>query len=308
MITQTPSSLPRLFTTERDIAWMWEVGEYGWFTLEMVFLRHFQVRPDVSIRYCQERIRLMTLHGLTLTHRLRIHTANGPRNQSSIVRLTEAGATLVEHVTGRRPKRWAKGEPPMPMTWPHRTAVVQAVLALTNQCSAARVTISNTILEYDTYPDFKPSAKASQKFLLSEHFTETGGLDLHIRPDAFVGLVLPTADPPGLRNVATYFEVDLSSEGSRFLAKIPAYRILLSTKTKYYKRHMPDADVAAVLVVCKSRERIANLQKLLINEAGTSSFRFAVAAELQRARLHDPIWVTVHGDRRAILSSTSSTT
>jgi hypothetical protein len=286
----------------RDEGVLIEIGEVGLLDTLLIHQRHMR---GVTLRRCQQRMREVEACGLTHAVHLRVWFGwRGGGAVPTIHCLTERGASVVESLTGQRPKRVLHNDP-APETWHHRLAVVRGRLAFDDGCRSAGLTLPEWFMEQDRRDDADPNEPPSRRRVLYHEFNG-GKKKFTCQPDAASLLLIPrNVERPaeGTTALLAYWEFDRSRERTgQVTNKCRGYAALLERRD--YRRYWPQAEQAAVRVfwVCPSRQRIESLRQAMRDEPIAGSFRFTTVAELQAdAALVAPIWQTIDGQRREIL-------
>ena len=297
--------------TDRDFAALAELGELGLMDTDLLFDRHYSVKADGTpvkdSKSCRRRLGDIELHGWveskspTVIESVTPDGPRVPRKKPSIFRLTVAGADMVEQRLGVRPPRPGRSEMPGLETALHRLGVVKTRLVFDDAHRQEGRPVPTWIMEYDTYPDWKPKAKKHEQFILAETF-RADGKSISCRPDASVLLQLP-GDPPA--QVALYLEYDRSTEGEdQITRKLAWYATLFHNRGPC--RHWPDAVACfpRVAFLCPSLQRIENIARWGRNHPGMAYCRFAVHKDCTpNSVLRQPIWLDAALRPRALFRS-----
>ena len=288
----------------KDIGALVEVGEVGLMTTDMFLGRHYAPKDSEAKepeKYCQRRLREFKTDGIIESTKFSIDTEAGPRKLPSVHRLTVAGADKVEELTGKRPPRPARSDPPSPTTLLHRVGVVSVRLAISDACSLAGLPEPVWIMEQDRYPDAKPADPAHRQFILREAFGH-GPQRVVCNPDLAFLLELPGTPP---WHLCGYVEYDRSTAGKdQIRAKLPGLATLVHPARGFYRRHWGaiDRDFARILFVCRSTERIENISAWIRTMPGAEHVRLTRESDLDPQHLlTHPIWSTVRGEKKSIL-------
>jgi hypothetical protein len=288
----------------KDVGALVEVGEMGLMTTDMILTRHHAPKDPKGKephKYCQRRLRELKTAGIIESHKYSIDTDAGPRKLPSVHRLTIAGADKVEELTGKRPRRPARSDPPSPATVLHRVGVVRVRLAISDACSLAGLAEPAWIMEQDRYPDAKPTDPAHKQFILREVF---GHCPQRIVCSPDLAFLMELPGEPAWR-LCGYLEYDRSTEGKdQIQAKAAGLATLIHPTRRLYRQHWGaiDCDFARVLFVCRSAERIENLSAWLRTMPGAEYVRLATEGDIAPQQiLTQPVWSTVLGEKKTIL-------
>lgn len=289
----------KAIATERDLAFLAELGEVGLMTAAMIVTRYFGACSDKSNGERSFRRRMKLFIELGYVRAERVPFAGNKAGLVTIYRLTTDGAKSIAALTGRQPSRAGASRDLNPVTVPHRLGVVATRLAFDDAHRALGLSCPEWLFEYDLALQPGPAAGNEKKFVLYESFC---GERKRVAcwPDAAARIRPPDASE---HELLAYFEYDRSTETTgQFAAKVAGYRLLVSEQR--YRRHWPQLmprHTLRVLTVVRSEQRLRNLMEAIAQIDGAELFRFAVAnALLSTASLTQPIWQRVDGQKLAI--------
>jgi len=274
----------------RDVHLLAEMGEVGIFS-EPFARRHFP--DDHSGKACPKKLRQYVQIGLVEELKLRDIT---------IYRLTPFGIEEVERLTGHRPKRAGRGEPPKDDTLLHRLGMIGVRLTFDDACRLASFDMPQWIMEYDPVLDTQATDPLSRRIVLCEEFRTAGGELRTCWADAAARLRFPT-NPPW--ELAAYFEYDRSTmTHAQMRDKFAAWEQFFAQRA--HQGHWPELGrhIIRLLIVCRSKERIKNLSETLADSPLAGQVRMATEASLRpEALFTEPIWQTVDGQQLAMLKA-----
>jgi hypothetical protein len=293
-------TVPSIRLQQRDLVLLMELAEAGVLDLPTIAARHFT--ENRSVRACQARLRLFTMHGLVHSLALSVALDDGRRGRlPNMYRLSRRGAEVLSEATGVVLPRPAKRDP-RPETLLHRLGVAKVELIVNDACALHGLARPRWIHEYDTVPQPKPTAPADERFVLYQRFPLPDGRKATCWPDASCLLMVPLGGGSA-HPLIIYWEFDRSTERlAQVEAKLLGYQPLLARQV--YRRHWPmDADpTVRVFFVCPSQARVGNIAGAIAGMAGAEAVRFATMDTLVPQRvLAEPIWQTVQGARLPIL-------
>jgi hypothetical protein len=291
---------------ERDLRLLTDLGEVLLLDSRAVHERYYHGEP--SGKSMLRRLGLLREHGIIEPIPLSVAVADR-RKLRTLYRLTQAGAQMLEDLTGIPPVRVPRVDLPKPITLHHRAGVARMVLTVNDACVLHELPKPEWILEQDTVPGSSPAAPPTERFVLYEAFTTNPQSTLACRPDASCRLRVPDlrADAESSwHDLLVYWELDRSTEThAQFGRKMPGYRALLDHQA--YRRHWPQLtahEAIRIFVVCLTAERMENLRASLRHHPAAEFLRFTTVADMQPAALlTDPIWRAVDGSARAILAT-----
>jgi hypothetical protein len=273
---------------DRDIRMLWEAGEVG-FIDEALARRYFP--DDASGKACPKKLRQYVQIGLMEELTLR---------DTTVYRLTRFGIDEVERLTGERPKRAGRGDPPKDDTLLHRLGIIRVRFALDDACRLAGLELPEWIMEYDPLPGAKATDSLPRRIILCEEFQTAAGKPVTCWADGAARLRFPTSSPWEL---AAYIEYDRSTmTHAQMREKFSAWEKFFAEQA--HRRHWPELGqhIVRLLILCRSLERIKNISETLAESPIASQVRLATEDSLRpEALLTDPIWLDVTGELRAIL-------
>ena len=283
---------------KRDLQLFAELGEVGLLDTGTLHERHFP--DDKSGQACRRRLRLYAHHDLTQRVFLNVSSTRRTGRLPTLHRLTPHGAEVLADETGRRVTRLARSDPPKPHTLLHRLGMAKTVLAVNDACQLHRLAKPEWKLEYDAVSGAPLNAPFSQRFLLCHDFPTPDGTKRTCWPDAACRLSINQGGRQW--HLAIFWEYDRSTEGTDVRQKMPGYELLFSTQA--FRRHWRDAQAARIFFVCQTTERLHNVAATIHESPAAKFVRLATVHDLKPARLLiEPIWQTVGGEHRPILSS-----
>lgn len=303
------SAIPGLRLQERDLESLQILGELGLLDTETYHRRFFP--KDQTGQACRRRLRLFAQHGITQTIQLSVTSTQRRGRLPTLHRLTVYGADLLEQVTGCRPLRYARTDPPrQALTLMHRLGIAKLQLAMNDSCCGAGIMQPEWILEYDPQPNATVNSPMSQRFILCHQFPQSNGKTLSCWPDAASMLTIPQREKQW--RLAVFWEYDRSTEthaqlnGSKTShsgnGKMDGYEALLGAKA--YLQHWRDVQGVRVFFVVPSERRLQNIIKTFKGKPAAEYVRLAVEKDVTpETALTAPIWRTMNGEKRPILSS-----
>lgn len=295
----------QLIATERDLAFLTELGEVGLMSAQMIVGRHFGACSDKTSaeRSFRRRMKMLVESGYVRTERVPL--AGQKSGLVTVYRLTGAGGDLLAELTGRRPPRVGGSQELNPVTIPHRLGIVSTRLAFDDAHRGLGLSCPEWLFEYDLSPQADPTAGNDKKFVLYESFREEGRRVV-CWPDAAARIRPPDASD---HELLAYFEYDRSTETTKqFAAKVAGYRLLVATERyRQHWSHVRSRHAVRVLVVVRSVERLRSLIAAVSRIGGAELFRFASYEDLRLERLlTEPIWHTADGRILSIFRSHGS--
>jgi hypothetical protein len=249
---------------------------------------------------------LQKLTSVGLLKRVRLiatDNANCSGSLPALFFLTIAGGDLVERELGRRPPRITASDP-KPFTLRHRRATVHARLAIDHAAHLARIPAPEWIMEQDCRGDGKKSSRQSPSdcLVLNNRF-HVSGSTIAFRPDAACHIHVPFQNR--LATLLAYLEVDRSTEGhGQWIRKLQGIEAF-TADPKAWQDHWPavrDARVR-IFVLCKSKQRIANLIETSQSSAASDRIYFTTYPINAASVLTEYVWLDCNGNKRAIIQN-----
>jgi hypothetical protein len=279
----------------RDLEALIELGDVGLMSSDQLFPRHYcPPGEEVTRVYFNRRMRAFAQAKLVDKTSVVLSGNKGVQKQPAVYRLTPTGADEVEKLTGIDPPRVARSDAPSAQTLLHRTGVTETLLAFKDAAKKEALPPARWLLEGDREPTATKGQTRDKQFILVEAY-QIGRDKFTCRPDACVAI---ERDKPRKHTLLGYIEYDRSTEGQDQIlrTKTRGYEEMLKAKT--FKQHWPNVvePVARILFVCKSKERIRNLQEWLSVSPISDMYRFTLHEFLNENLLRAPVWWRVGQD------------
>jgi hypothetical protein len=278
----------------RDVSFLSELGAVGLMTSEQIFQRHYSPLDRIVTKVtCNRRLRDMANEGFLARKDLVLSANKGIKKENSVFQLTSEGVeevyqrTGVEIVNARVHRKF-----PSDQTVRHRVGVSTTLLAFKDAAKKENLSTPEWLLEWDMEPTAKPNQPLDKQLIIYESFV-IGRDRFSCRPDASVAIELPSK-----HTLLGYIEYDRSTEtlGQIQRTKLNGYSLMLGSKS--YLQHWPNKPkpVARVLFVCKSRDRIRNLQDCLSSTELKKEYSFTLHEYLNENVLSAPVWWKLDDD------------
>lgn len=277
----------------RDLAAMSEVGDFGTMSSDQIFHRHYtNEETEVKRVYFNRRMRTLVKAGWLDRQDVVLSGNKGVQKQPSVFRLTPDGASEVLRHTGYEPPRVARSEAPSALTLMHRVGITTTLIAFKDATAKENIAPARWLLESDKEPGAKVGQTRDKQYVLYESYSQ--GRDRYTcRPDASVAVKLPNK-----HTLLAYIEYDRSTEGKDQIqrTKLNGYSLMFGSKT--YLQHWPNTEKPAprIMFICKSKQRIENLQTWLASSTLDREYNFTLHEHLSENLFSAPIWWKLRDD------------
>lgn len=282
----------------RDLQILETVGEYG--TVDTAILHQLHFPNDNTGRACQNRLKKMA--DASLLKAVRLIASDGGQQSGSLPTLwflTDTGAELVASETGVYPRRVTRSEP-KPFTLRHRLDIVRARIAIDRAAELATIATPHWIMEQDTSSRskaIKGRSPTENRILSDRYYDEDNDRTITFRPDAAFHLQVPRPSGNGTKTLLGYVELDRSTEGHlQWQRKLWGIEAFLAD-TIGWRKHWPKVidPAVVVFVLCKSRQRLANLAETTKPSKAAARIRLSTYPLDPRTALTSDVWEDCQG-------------